>query len=161
MGRHRAPGTGKPEPDTGFWVRVVAVVVGLLLVGAYALTRDNGGTTTATPTTQETSTAPTTTTAPTATTSSPPPSPTPTPTPTEKPPTLSFKVLAPSYITVRIPGGRTLVSRTFRKGETRSFDQKVLEVVNGRPRNVRFEVNGKPRKPGPADRPETFIARRR
>jgi hypothetical protein len=70
-------------------------------------------------------------------------------------------LLRDSYITVRVPGGRTLVSKLFRKGQKRSFDQKVLEVVNGRPSAVRFTVNGKPRKPGPADEPETFVVRRR
>jgi hypothetical protein len=37
----------------------------------------------------------------------------------------------------------------------------VLQVVNGRPTAVRFTVNGKPRKPGPAEQPETFTVRRR
>ena len=40
-------------------------------------------------------------------------------------------------------------------------DQRVLEVVNGRPSAVVFTVNGKRRKPGPADEPETFTVRRR
>lgn len=53
------------------------------------------------------------------------------------------------------------MSRLFSKGQQRSFDQKVLEVVNGRPTAVDFTVNGKPRKPGPADQPETFTVRRR
>jgi hypothetical protein len=66
-----------------------------------------------------------------------------------------------SYITVRVPGGRTLVSRLFAPGDKRSFDGKVLQVVNGRPTAVRFTVNGKPRDPGPADQPETFTVRRR
>ena len=66
-----------------------------------------------------------------------------------------------AFITVRVPGGRTLVSRLFSRGQKRSFDQKVLEVVNGRPSAVDFTVNGKRRKPGPADEPETFTVRRR
>ena len=69
-------------------------------------------------------------------------------------------MLRTSYITVRIPGGRTLVSQAFPKGAKRSFDNKVLQVVNGRPSAVRFVVNGKPRKPGPAIEPETFTVRR-
>jgi len=70
-------------------------------------------------------------------------------------------VLRASYITVRVPGGRTLVSREFPKGTRRSFDLKVLQVVNGRPSAVRFTVNGKPRKPGPPEETETFTVRRR
>lgn len=66
-----------------------------------------------------------------------------------------------SYVTVRVPGGRTLVSKSFRKGAERSFDQARLEVVNGRPSAVTFFVNGTQRKPGPADEPETFTVRRR
>ena len=52
----------------------------------------------------------------------------------------------PAYITVRVPGGRTLVSKLFKSGAKASYDQKVLQVVNGRPQAVRFVVNGKPRK---------------
>lgn len=160
MGRHRAPGTGTPDPDTGFWLRLGAVVTALAVLGAYVLLRDDRGTTTTNPGRQPSS--PTTT----AATSSPAPaasspSATPSPTKTTKPPTLAFRVLSPSYITIRIPGGRTLVSRTFRAGEKRSFNNKVLQVVNGRPLGVRFVVNGKPRKPGPGDRPETFTVRRK
>lgn len=165
MGRHTAPGTGKPEPDHGFWVRLAVVLIAVAVLATYVLIRgdDDPGTTTATsgdPATSTASSPPSTTpstTAPATTT----PSPSPSPTSAEKPPTLAFKVLGPSYITVRVPGGRVLVSRVFRKGEKRSFDQKRLQVVNGRPRAVRFTVNGKPRKPGPGDRPETFTVRRR
>ena len=32
MGRHTVPGTGKPSPDRGFWVRLAAVVVAVVLV---------------------------------------------------------------------------------------------------------------------------------
>ena len=67
----------------------------------------------------------------------------------------------PAYITVRVPGGRTLVSKLFKTGAKASFDQKVLQVVNGRPQAVRFVVNGKPRKPGNPDRAETFTVRRK
>ena len=67
----------------------------------------------------------------------------------------------PAYITVRVPGGRTLVSKLFKTGAKATFDQKVLQVVNGRPAAVRFVVNGKPRKPGRPDQAETFTVRRR
>ena len=67
----------------------------------------------------------------------------------------------PAYITVRVPGGRTLVSKVFKSGAKASFDQKVLQVVNGRPEAVRFVVNGKARKQGPPDQTETFTVRRK
>lgn len=164
MGRHRTPGTGKPTPDTGFWVRAAAALVALVLVSTYLLVRDDDAATTAAPgpTTRPADSAP-----PASATASPSATPTPSPTPsatpatTKRPPTLQLRVLRRSYITVRVPGGRTLVSRLFTKGEARSFDQKVLQVVNGRPSAVRFTVNGEPRKPGPADEPETFTVRRR
>ena len=159
MGRHATPGTGRPEPDAGFWVRLAAVLVVVGLVTTYVLMRDDD-TRTATPAPARSSTASS------SPTSSETPSATATPTesgpsPARRPPTLRFEVLRGAYITVRVPGGRTLVSRLFRKGETRRFDRPVLQVVNGRPTAVRFFVNGKPRKPGPADQPETFTVRRR
>ena len=68
----------------------------------------------------------------------------------------------PAYVTVRVPGGRTLVSKLFPSGAKASFDQKALEVVNGRPRAVRFVVNGKVREQGPGlGQTETFTVRRR
>jgi hypothetical protein len=173
VGRHTVPGTGQPTPDRGFWVRLAATAVAVALVGGWLLLRgDDGPVTTAEPdrrtmsgpSSASTSQAPpateqaTTTATPSA---SPSPSPSPSPSKTERPPTLSFVLLRDSYITVRVPGGPTLVSKLFRKGQKRSFDQKVLEVVNGRPSAVRFTVNGKPRKPGPPTRPETFTVRRR
>jgi hypothetical protein len=173
VGRHTVPGTGQPTPDRGFWVRLAASAVAAVLVGGWLLLR--GGdepvttaerdrrTMTAPSTAGPASTQPGTTPAPASTS----PSPTPTssapssPEPAKRPPTLSFVLLRDSYITVRVPGGRTLVSKLFRKGQKRSFDQKVLEVVNGRPSAVRFTVNGKPRKPGKPTEPETFVVRRR
>ncbi|MGH8940505.1 MAG: DUF4115 domain-containing protein [Actinomycetes bacterium] len=144
------------------------MAIALLLVVAYVLTRDDGdGVTTAgkarssrspsTPAAQSPTSAPATTTptpSQSATTS-------PSGTATKHPPTLSFVVLRNSYITVRVPGGRTLVSRVFRKGQRRTFDHKRLQVVNGRPSAVRFTVNGKPRKPGTPTEPETFTVGRR
>ena len=162
MGRHTQPGTGTPEPDSGFWVRLVAAAVAVLLVGGWWLvSRDEepvrtagpGGSTSRSGTTSSTPASPT----PTSSSASPSPS----PTATERAPTLAFVVKRNSYITVRVPGGRTLVSRLFKAGSKRSFDAKVLQVVNGRPTAVRFTVNGKPRKPGPAEQPETFTVRRR
>lgn len=161
MGRHAAPGTGRPTPDRGFWVRLAAFLVAVVLVGTYLLIREDDPTTTAVPTDQRPSSAPPST--PPASSPAPTPtaSPTASPPPATRPPTLAFTVLRRAYITVRVPGGRTLVSKAFPKGARREFDQKVLQVVNGRPSAVRFEVNGEPRKPGPADRPETFTVRRR
>lgn len=167
MGRHTVPGTGTPEPDRGFWVRIAVAAVAVLLVGGYFLTRGggddqvgtaNGPTSTPSATSSGTisgsssssSPAPATTTV----------SPTPSPTKTARPPTLAFTVRYPAYITVRVPGGRTLVSRLFKAGAKASYDQKVLTVVNGRPQAVRFVVNGKPRKPGPSGQTEVFTVRR-
>jgi hypothetical protein len=175
VGRHTVPGTGQPTPDRGFWVRIAAAVVAVALVGGWLLLRGDAeepvttaernrrtmsppsgaGTATATTATHATASPTPSSSAPAAT------SPSPSPSKTGRPPTLSFVLLRDSYITVRVPGGRTLVSRLFRKGQKRSFDQKVLEVVNGRPSAVRFTVNGKPRKPGPPEQPETFTVRRR
>ena len=158
MGRHAAPGTGRPTPDRGFWVRLAAVVVAVAIVAAYLLSSGDDTTTTAEPRDRAPSTAAQPSSAPASPSPSTPPAST---SPAaERPPTLAFRVLRPSYITVRVPGGRTLVSKLFRKGARREFDQKVLQVVNGRPTAVRFTVNGSPRKPGPADRPETFTVRR-
>jgi hypothetical protein len=161
------PGTGTPEPDRGFWIRIAVAAVAVLLVGGYFLTRGGGDDQVGT------ATGPTST--PSATSSgsisgsgsssSPAPattivSPTPSPTRTARPPTLAFTVRYPAYITVRVPGGRTLVSKLFQSGAKASYDQRVLTVVNGRPQAVRFVVNGKPRKPGPSGQTEVFTVRR-
>jgi cytoskeletal protein RodZ len=141
-------------------------VVLVVLVGGFFLVRQLGGSddvTTTPPTTPNptTSSPAATTPSPSATTSSAPVSPTVSPSPTTKPPTLAFTVVgSSSYITVRIPGGKTLVSRLFKKGAKASFDQKTLTVVNGRPSAVRFVVNGKPRKPGPSTQTEIFTVHR-
>jgi hypothetical protein len=160
VGRHTSPGTGTPEPDQGFWIRVVVAVVVVVLVGGFFLVRQLGGSddVTTAPPHPTTSSPPATTPSPSASASA---SPTVSPSPTEKPPTLAFTVVgSSSYITVRIPGGKTLVSRLFKKGATASFDQKTLTVVNGRPSAVRFVVNGKPRKPGPSTQTEIFTVHR-
>ena len=171
MGRHTVPGTGTPEPDRGFWVRAAVAAVVVLVVGvAYLLTRGGGGDvgTSAEPGGRPTA-------SPSSTTDSPSSSSTssssgsgsgsapasPTSSATTRPATLTFTVRYPAYITVRVPGGRTLVSRTYPSGATASFDQKVLQVVNGRPRAVRFVVNGRPRPQGPSGQVETFTVRRR
>jgi hypothetical protein len=172
VGRHTSPGTGTPEPDRGFWIRLVVAAVVVVLVGGFFVMRQFGGGSndgvstagstpgsSASPSTTPPSTTPSTTPPPATTT--PPPSPTATPSPTGKPPTVAFTVVgSSSYITVRIPGGRTLVSRLFHHGEKRSFDAKTLTVVNGRPSAVRFVVNGKPRKPGPSTQTEIFTVHR-
>jgi hypothetical protein len=167
VGRHTSPGTGTPEPDRGFWIRVVVAAVLVVLVGGYVVVHQlgggsNDGVSTA-GSTPGSSGSPSTTppaTPPAATTTASP-SPTATPSPTGKPATVAFTVVgSSSYITVRIPGGATLVSRLFHHGEKRSFNAKTLTVVNGRPSAVRFVVTGKPRKPGPSTRTEVFTVRR-
>ena len=140
----------------------MAVVV-VVLVGGFFLVRQFGGSddVTTAPPHPTTSSPAATTPSPSAPTSTAPASPTASPSPTKKPPTLAFTVVgSSSYITVRIPGGKTLVSRLFKKGAKGSFDQKTLTVVNGRPSTVRFVVNGKPRKPGPSTQTEIFTVRR-
>ena len=165
MGRHTVPGTGTPEPDRGFWVRLAVAAVVVLLVGGYLLTRGggddqvgtaNGPTSTPSATSSGTSSGSSSSPAPATTIGSP----TPSPSTSARPPTLAFTVRYPAYITVRVPGGRTLVSKLFKTGAKASYDQKVLQVVNGRPQAVRFVVNGKPRKPGPSGQTETFTVRR-
>jgi hypothetical protein len=166
VGRHTVPGTGTPEPDRGFWVRLAVASVVVLLVGGFFLTRGGGedqvGTASGPTTTPSgASSGPSS-----GSSSSPAPattivSPTPSPTKAGRPPTLAFTVRYPAYITVRVPGGRTLVSKLFKSGAKASYDQKVLQVVNGRPRAVRFVFNGKPRKPGPSGQTEVFTVRRR
>jgi hypothetical protein len=167
VGRHTVPGTGTPEPDRGFWVRIAVAAVAVLLVGGYFLTRGGGDDQvgTATGPTSTSSASSSGTTSGSSSSSSPAPattivSPTPSPTKTARPPTLAFTVRYPAYITVRVPGGRTLVSKLFKSGAKASYDQKVLTVVNGRPQAVRFVVNGKPRKPGPSGQTEVFTVRR-
>jgi hypothetical protein len=171
VGRHTTPGTGTPEPDRGFWVRLAVAAVVVALVGGYValrLTGDDDGTV-------GTAGKPTASGSPATSAGSPaassPPSGTspssaasassPAPSPARRPPTLAFTVRYPAYITVRVPGGVTLVSKLFRKGAHASYDKKVLQVVNGRPDAVRFVVNGKPRKPGPSGQTEVFTVRRK
>lgn len=171
MGRHTTPGTGTPEPDRGFWVRLAAGAVVLLLVGGYLALRFTRGddeavetagrpTASGSPSTSTSSSAAGSSTPASSPSSSSAPS-TPPASPTKRPPTLAFTVKYPSYITVRVPGGVTLVSKLFKKGAHASYDKKVLQVVNGRPDAVRFVVNGKPRKPGPSGQTEVFTVRRR
>lgn len=171
MGRHTQPGTGAPTPDTGFWVR--AAVAGVVLVvalvwwvssrGGDEPVATTSGDRTASPTAASTSPSQSASPGPTSTSPSGSASPSPSASagPTKRPPLLAFTVKRKSYITVRVPGGRTIVSRLFPPGAKRTFDAKVLQVVNGRPSAVQFVVNGKPREPGPAGQPETFTVRRR
>ena len=168
MGRHTQPGTGAPTPDSGFWVRAAAAGV-VLVVALVWWVSSRGGDDPVSTTGQDRTAGPASST-PASTSASPvssssssaaSPSPSPSAEATKRPPLLAFTVDRKSYITVRVPGGRTIVSRLFPPGAKRTFDAKVLQVVNGRPSAVRFVVNGKPRKPGPADQPETFTVRRR
>ena len=165
MGRHTVPGTGTPEPDRGFWVRLAVAAVVVLLVGGYFLTRGGGDDQVGTADGPSSTPSASSSVASSGSSSSPAPattilSPTPFPSNLARPPTLAFTVRYPAYITVRVPGGRTLVSKLFKTGAKASYDQKVLQVVNGRPQAVRFVVNGKPRKPGPSGQTETFTVRR-
>jgi len=168
VGRHSEPGTGAPAPDRGFWVRAGVVGLAVVLAGTYLLVRrgddEDGISNVHTRSTVSATVAPSTPPG-SATTGSPTPSAASTSSArasgAERAPTLAFRVLRDSYITVRVPGGTTLVSKTFHKGQERTFDRAVLQVVNGRPSAVRFTVNGKPRDPGRADRVETFTVRRR
>ena len=167
MGRHTVPGTGTPEPDRGFWVRLAVAALVVVLVGGWFGLRaldDGGEVETAAPSDSPSPTASASSSSPASSSpasSSPAPSSSPSPTRTKRPPTLAFTVRYPAYITVRVPGGRTLVSKVYKSGAKASFDQKVLQVVNGRPEAVRFVVNGKARKQGPPDQTETFTVRRR
>jgi len=171
MGRHTQPGTGAPTPDTGFWVRAVAAgVVLVVALGWWLVSRggeDDPVTTTSPdrrsspPAVSTTAASPSPTSASAQESAPASSSPSATAGPTKRPPLLAFTVRRKSYITVRVPGGRTIVSRLFQPGAKRTFDAKVLQVVNGRPSAVRFVVNGRPREPGPADQPETFTVRRR
>ena len=52
------------------------------------------------------------------------------------------------------------MSRLFRSGEKARFNQRVLQVVNGRPSAVRFVVNGEPRRLGRGEGPDIFTVRR-
>jgi cytoskeletal protein RodZ len=79
----------------------------------------------------------------------------------KRPPTLNLTLTGPSFVTVRLPNGRTVVSRLFRKGEHRSFDQKELRVLLGNSSAVQVSVNGKPRKPGRKGQVDTFTVRRK
>ncbi|HET9945596.1 MAG TPA: DUF4115 domain-containing protein [Actinomycetes bacterium] len=165
MGRHTQPGTGAPTPDTGFWVRAAAagVVLVVALVWWVSARAGDDPVTTTSPDRTTSPTAGSTSTPSSTTSASPSPSQSPSAAaePAKRAPLLAFSVKRKSYITVRVPGGRTIVSRLFPAGAKRTFDAKVLQVVNGRPSAVRFVVNGKPREPGPADQPETFTVRRR
>jgi hypothetical protein len=175
MGRHTQPGTGAPTPDTGFWVRIAAAGVVLVLALAWWVSSRGGDDPLTTTSPDRTTSPPAASTTPSSTTpspsatssptssslSSPSSSPSASAGSTKRPPLLAFTVRRKSYITVRVPGGPTIVSRLFQRGAKRSFDAKVLQVVNGRPSAVRFVVNGRPRQPGPADQPETFTVRRR
>ena len=167
MGRHTQPGTGAPTPDTGFWVRFGVLLATVALVGGWWFLSQDGdddpvrtaGNRTPSPSASEASSPSASSTSPSSASATP--SPTASASPTKRPATLCFTTKRKSYITVRVPGGQTLVTRLFPPGVERCFDQKVLQVVNGRPAAVRFVVNGKVRQPGPASQVETFTVRRR
>jgi hypothetical protein len=174
-GKHRTPA---PEPTTTQTSRpliamVAAGVVVLLVLGlaAWWFTRDDDGEVTA----QSTSTVSATTPSATETTPSSTPTPTTTPTPTVsrpvtpppakptvRPHTLVVQVTrGHSYVTVRIPGGRTLLSKDMKAGDRASFDQPRLQVVVGNSAVVRFTINGKVRAPGRVGQVETFTVVRK
>jgi hypothetical protein len=84
-----------------------------------------------------------------------------TPTTTARPPTLELRLTGASYIEVRLANGRPLLARLMKKGQHRTFDQKVLRVTVGNAAAVRVTVNGKARKPGRRGQVVSFVARRK
>lgn len=76
------------------------------------------------------------------------------------PPTLALRVTdAPCYVSISLPGGKTLLNETLRQGDAVRFDQPELSVTVGNPKAVRITVNGERRRP---DRPgiDTFTVSR-
>jgi cytoskeletal protein RodZ len=83
------------------------------------------------------------------------------PTKQKQAPTLRLELVGTSYVTVRVPGGRTLTSRTYRKGAQLRYDRPRLEVVLGNAGAVQVFVNGRQRKRGDRGQVESFSVRRR
>lgn len=78
---------------------------------------------------------------------------------TKRPPTLHLALVGTSYVQVRT-GGRIILQKVLRKGQSRTFDQKVLSVTLGNAAAVRATINGKALKPGRRGQVQIFVARR-
>ncbi|MGZ4592356.1 MAG: DUF4115 domain-containing protein [Actinomycetes bacterium] len=166
MGRHRAPSTESTAlPRSLLAVGGAAVLVVLVLgVGIFAAMRGDGNDTTTAGSQHPPASASAGTT--TAAAASPSPSATaseasPSPTATKRAPTLNLTMTGTSYVSVRLPNGRSLVAKTFSKGQSKSFDEKALRVTIGNAAAVRVTVNGRLRAPGRRGQVVTFTARRK
>jgi hypothetical protein len=78
---------------------------------------------------------------------------------TKRPPTLHLQLIGTSYVQVKV-GGRIILQKVLTKGQSRTFDQKVVSVTLGNAAAVRATVNGKARKPGRRGMVAIFVARR-
>lgn len=169
MGRHSAPQTGEPSAPRRGLVAIVVVMLALVAgvaVAAAVRNSDDGTTTTGQPAPASHSRTPdamrqASTAAPSSSSSSVAESPTVSSTPAKRAPTLDLRLVGSSYVTVRLPGGRTLISKLLHKGQHKVFDQRALEVVIGNAAAVRVTVNGKERKRGARGDVATFTVRRR
>ena len=139
VGRHTVPGTGTPEPDRGFWVRIAVAAVVVLLVGGYFLTRGGGDDQVGTATGPTSTPSATSSGSSSGSSSSPAPATTIVSPPHRHRPRPPDRRRWPSRCATRrtsrcgCRAARTLVSKLFKSGAKASYDQKVLTVVNGRP----------------------------
>lgn len=168
MGRHSVPSTGEPvaalrSKVVGVSAAVVAAVAVAIAAGMFAFGLDDGSTTTqdAPPGARRTAAAPTASSPAPSASASESVAATPSAAATKRPPTLNIRVVGRSFVTVRTPDGRTLVSRLFTQGQHKSFDNKVLRVTIGNSAAVRVEVNGKLLEPGRVGEVAAFTARRK
>ena len=63
-------------------------------------------------------------------------------------PTLQLRAVGTSWVEVRGPRDQVLVSRTFHRGDTASFNQARVHVTIGNGAAIRMTANGMPVKPG-------------
>ena len=133
---------GASDPSTRSASTLATPTAGPLSPSASAT---EGSAPSASPSASESTTTPAST-----TTSAPPPS---------RPPTLEIRWLGTSYVRVR-SGGRTLFEDIRRKGATRTFDQRTVNVLIGNAGRVQSIVNGKARPVGESGQIESFTARR-
>ena len=59
-------------------------------------------------------------------------------------PTVEFRMVGTSWVEVRGPHGRVLMSEVMHKGERKSFNQSRISVTFGNARAVRLMTNGMP-----------------
>jgi cytoskeletal protein RodZ len=139
------------------------LVVLVLLTSVFVAMRGGGDdTVTARPSAQKSSTAASSPATPTGSASATAPTAAASaPATTKRPPTLNLMMAGTSFVTVRLPNGSTVVSKLYRKGQHKSFDQKELRVLLGNSAAVQVTVNGKLRKPGRKGQVATFTARRK